>query len=303
MRRFLRKTFFAVLLFGLLAAALDALITWRSHGKQYERYADFNVINSGGSAAEVLILGNSRARYHFDPRVLSERLGARCYNLGMIGYPLLDQLGKLRYHLAHNPAPEMVIVNLDPASWEFLSRDTIGQYEQFLDDIRDPLVFNMVKDKTGFRYADLLPWARFAGYPGYVWKIVSGDTIKNCFGGFVADPIVMPPAALKQVIPPYSHMSQSFDAYLAALREHRKVYWPGVKVVFVESPYFERDRTEILPHLAGRLEAYENLVPLDMSWVHDTVLFMNRSHLNEAGAAYFSNLLADSLLARGLQPH
>ncbi len=297
MKPFLIKTLVAALLLGIVATGLDAVLTWRSLGRQFERYADFNVIRAGRSSADLIVLGNSRARYHYDSRIISERTGLSCYNLGIIGYPIVEQLGKLQYHLSHNPPPKAIIINLDPASWEELSRDTIGRYEQFLDDIRDPIVLGMIKDKVGFRYMDLLPWARFAGYPGYVWKITLNDTLQNGHRGFVADPTAMSPAALAQVIPPYEHLERQFDTYLGIIKAHRQRYWPNTKVLFVESIYFERDSTPILDQLAGHPDAkMGELIRLDLSWVNDTVYFMNRTHLNERGAAHFSAILSDSLV-------
>lgn len=301
MRPFLQRTFVAAVLCALVALVLDQALRWRSAGHQYERYADLNVIRAGRSKADVLVLGNSRARYHYDTRVIGARLGRSCYNLGMIGHPILDQLGKLRYHLEHNPPPSLVIVNMDIDSWRRLERDTISQYEQFLDDIRDPVVLGLVRHKVGFKRPDVLPWARFAGFPGYVWKIAAGDTVTNVFNGFVSDTTVMPAAALKKVLPPYVHDGPRFAAYLSAIRAHRRHCWPQARIVYVESPTFEHDRVEVLPHLLPLIDArYESALPIDLSWVHDTTLFMNRTHLNHRGAAVFSRLVADSLLARGL---
>jgi hypothetical protein len=75
MRTFLRKTLVAAALCALLAILLDLGLAWRSKGNQYERYADLNVIRAGKAEAEVVVIGNSRARYHYDARVLSDRLG------------------------------------------------------------------------------------------------------------------------------------------------------------------------------------------------------------------------------------
>lgn len=300
MRAFLRKTLIAIALFAALATALDALIAWRSHGRQFERYADLNVINAGKPSPQVVVMGNSRARYHFDPRILEAALGERCYNLGMIGYPVMDQLGKLAYHLRHNTPPDLVIVNMDEASWLPLSRDTITQYEQFLDDIRDPVIFDLVRPKNGFKYTDLLPWSRFSGYPGYVWKIACGDTLLNAFNGFIADTTVMPPAALRKALLPYSHDTAAFDTYLDAIRAHRASHWPGVRIVYVESPYFQRGTNVVLPWLEGRLDTtYERALAIDLGWVGDTGLFMNRTHLNQFGAERYSRILSDSLGAHG----
>ena len=301
MRRFLLRTSLAALLFALLAVGMDAILGWCSYGKQFERYADLNVIRAGDSSADLVVIGNSRARYHYDSRVISQQLGRCCYNLGMIGYPVLDQLGKLQYHLKHNAMPRTVIVNLDPDSWYTLSRDTIIQYEQFLDDIRDPVILGMVRGKQGFRPSDPLPWARFAGYPGYVWKMITCDTVTNCHAGFVADTTVMPEAAFAKVLPPYQHDKRKFTAYLEAVRDHRDTYWPESRIVFVESPWFERQEPVILPHLLPLLDKErETALELDLSWAGDTSLFMNRTHLNAAGAARFSMLLCDSMRAAGL---
>ncbi|MBL8010444.1 MAG: hypothetical protein JNJ64_07540 [Flavobacteriales bacterium] len=299
MRPFLWKTLMAAVLCALVAVVLDLTLTWRAAGRQFERYADLHVIRAGKAAAEVVVIGNSRARYHYDARVIAARLGRPCYNLGMIGYPLLDQLGKLRYYLEHAPEPALVVVNVDAASWRPLARDTIIQYEQFLDDIRDPAVLDIVRHKTGFRPLDLLPWARYAGFPEYVLKIATLDTVTNVHAGFVASTEVLDPVRARQVTLPADALS-GLDGYLEALRAHRRRYWPHARVAFVETPFHGSDSLWILRALEPRLDrATEIVVPVDLSWTGDPTLFMNRTHLNAKGAAHFSALVADSLRAKG----
>lgn len=299
MRPFLWKTLVAAALCALLALVLDLALSWRAAGRQFERYADLNVIRAGKAAAQVVVIGNSRARYHYDARVMAQRLGRTCYNLGMIGYPVLDQLGKLQYYLEHAPEPELVVVNVDVASWRPMARDTIIQYEQFLDDIRDPAVLDIVRNKTGFRPADLLPWARYAGFPEYVLKIATLDTVTNVHAGFVASTEVLDPARARAVDVPKDALD-GLDGYLDAVRAHRSIHWPNARVAFVETPFHGSDSLWILRALAPRLDPrWETAVPVDLSWTNDPSNFMNRTHLNARGAAHFTALVADSLRAKG----
>ena len=300
MRRFLKKTLFAVLLLGAIATALDAVLSLRSRGKQFKPHADFNIINTGRARAQIVVIGDSRALYGIDPRILAAALGKRCYNLGMNGYPITEQLAKLRYSIHYNGVPELVVACMDRGCWQRLHLDTIFQYEQFLDDIRDPFVLDMVKDKVGFRPVDVLPWARFAGFPGYVASIVMDDTLSNAHDGFLADEQVMPHRALRIKVPPYRHDTANFGSYLRAIREHRARFWPHARIVYVEMPFFKRDSNVVMPHLIGQLDpAYERAFTFDLSLTDDTALFLDRTHLNGAGAQRFTRMLADSLAATG----
>jgi hypothetical protein len=300
MRRFLKKTFFAVLLLGAIATVLDSVLIVLSRGKQFKPHADFNIINTGRPRPQVVVIGDSRARYGIDPRILAKALGKRCYNLGMNGYPVTEQLAKLRYAIRYNGEPGLVVACMDRGCWQRLRLDTIFQYEQFLDDIRDPLVLDMVKDKVGFRPVDVLPWARFAGFPGYVASIAMGDTLPNAHDGFLADEQVMPAKALRVIVPPYRHDTVHFQSYLQAIRDHRLRYWPKARLVYIEMPFFRSDSDVVMPHLAGQLDpAFECAFTFDLSLADDTSLFLDRTHLNAAGAARFTTMLADSLVARG----
>ncbi len=300
MRPFLKRTLLFVLLVGAIATALDVVLIVLSRGKQFKPHTDFNIINTGQRRPQVVVIGDSRARYGIDPRILAKALGKRCYNLGMLGHPVAEQLGKLRYAIRHNGEPELVLAVMDAGSWRRLHLDTIFMYEQFLDDIRDPLVLDMVKDKVGFRPVDVLPWARFAGFPGYVATIAMGDTQPNAFNGFLADERVMSLPVTQEGFEAYQHDSANFHAYLRIIREHRSLHWPHARLVFIEAPYFQLDSDVIMPHLVGQLDTtFERAVPLDLSLVRDPALFQDRMHLNAKGAARFTAVLADSLLARG----
>lgn len=63
--------------------------------------------------AEVLVLGSSRARNHYDPEILEDSLGMTCYNAGRSGCFLVYQRAQLDLILDRY-TPKMVVLEVTP---------------------------------------------------------------------------------------------------------------------------------------------------------------------------------------------
>lgn len=62
---------------------------------------------------DIVILGSSRARNHYNPKILSDSLGLSCYNAGRSGYFLMYQSAQLQVMLSRY-TPKWVILDIVP---------------------------------------------------------------------------------------------------------------------------------------------------------------------------------------------
>ncbi len=110
----------------------------------------------GQVKADLVISGSSRAAYHYDPKVISERTGLMAYNVGRNGTKLHEQVELLRVFFARNPAPKCVIQNLDFTSLQ--RSEDITDAKQYLPWLMDEMVFNsLVKRKRYYLAYRLFP--------------------------------------------------------------------------------------------------------------------------------------------------
>jgi len=133
-RALLRLALFA-LFTALLALLVDAGIR---HGLRRVQTGSFGATNrmvAGRATAGIVVTGSSRALVHYDPRVLAAATGLPALNLGRNGSHTGLQLAVLRTHLRHNPAPNLVIHNLDLHSLATPAEiHDPGQYLPYLDE-------------------------------------------------------------------------------------------------------------------------------------------------------------------------
>lgn len=111
MGQFFKKLFVILLccyaLLWLLQVAVDAGVK-----KSSDDYTDLNRIFEGKIKDRLIIVGNSRAQAHFDPKLIEQHTKISAYNLGTPGANL--DFERIKWHslLAHHQ-PEIVVQNID----------------------------------------------------------------------------------------------------------------------------------------------------------------------------------------------
>ncbi|CDF78211.1 hypothetical protein BN863_4990 [Formosa agariphila KMM 3901] len=110
---FLKKVFVYLVVLVLFTISIQALISYRISGvnvsgnDNLELYKGFN--------ADIVFLGSSRARSHFDPKFFAKEYNLKGLNLGMQSRNELTlYLSRLKDYLSFNHAPKFIIINLDP---------------------------------------------------------------------------------------------------------------------------------------------------------------------------------------------
>ena len=121
MRKFLLKTLGFAALVLVLAFGLDLLICRGLLKMDDYRFQDYSAMIHGGMDNDILIMGNSRGKSHFDTRVIDSLSHKSSFNLGIGGYPINAQLLKYQLYREHNRKPELIIQNIDYMTVQVMS--------------------------------------------------------------------------------------------------------------------------------------------------------------------------------------
>ncbi|MBL7965282.1 MAG: hypothetical protein JNM31_15710 [Flavobacteriales bacterium] len=319
MRAFLLRCLLFALVLGAVAWALDAMLMHGIRQRRTHTLGAWNRVVQGRMDAQVLFTGSSRCLMHFDAQAIGERTGLRCWNLGMDGTQLELQLGWLRTYLAHNPAPKVIVQNVDlisltPDSGVFFP----AQYPPYLNE---PDVYRAVRsvDHTWWkdRWIPLYSFSRL-GLP-YAGLAISGllgreDTL--------TDPLVLGhekrdwpwDGTFDRFVKEHPHgITRPIDRRMVdVLRQIiRAGHEAGSHVVLVVVPellemqQFTINRTEVLAVFA-QVAREEGALFRDLSCAADLCgerrWFYNSQHLNAGGVARFTPVVADSVSVWAAQP-
>jgi hypothetical protein len=294
----LRVICILVIFTGFNAGA--GLILDRARNRCQER--ESGLINSGRKAgAEVLILGSSRAKHHFDERILADEWGVSVYNAGFSGQGvafariILEQIAK------YSP-PKTVLLDVMP-------------FEDDLDRVHalDPWYFEsdilqrMPSLDSGSNAAYVEPSAKTAllmslpllRYAGQFSRVISD---KAHFGERAffepiparKDAPAWPALQKKLAKPKYIGFEPQLEALID---EAAKV---GSQVILTFSPCFPGvDQTAILEP-AARIAAQKGVPFLEfpaggIPELNSQSYFEDYVHMNENGARLFSGYAAKTL--------
>ena len=135
----------------------------------YREISKWNEIIQGGIDADILIVGSSRALVHFDPRIIEEKTGMTCYNLGLDGSKYEAQNKVLELYLEKNQKPKILIWSLDFGS--FQDFEGIYRYEQFIPFWSEPKVKEILSLNQGMDLSYLnIPIVRYFNNPAIKYR-------------------------------------------------------------------------------------------------------------------------------------
>lgn len=313
MRTFLKRLLVFLLLFGAVAVSLDMVLKEGLRRRSTGTFGVWNRVVQGRMDAEVLLLGSSRALMHFDAEAIGRRTGLRCYTIGMDGNQIGHQLPWLITHLKHNPAPRLLVQNVDLIS---LAPDTDvffpSQYPPYLNE--DAVYEDLLRtDATWWkdRWIPLYSFARFGyGYAGIAVKGLLGleDTLRDPLTlGFQRQDLPWDGTfdRFKAAHPQGVRRANTAEARLTLATLIRTAQHAGSRVVLVYTPELAEmqrlthDREGLIDTIRGIAD--EAGVPFwDFSGAdicQDRRWFYNSQHLNGAGVDRFTPMLADSIAA------
>lgn len=308
MKRFLLKTLGFAALVLVLAFGLDWLICRGLLKMDDYRFRDYSAMLKGGMDNDILILGNSRGKSHFDTRVIDSLSRKQSFNLGIGGYPINAQLLKYRLYREHNRKPALIIQNIDYMTIRVMS-DVRHQHEseQFFPLVYDKVMRKELR-KSGYGFLELnMPLYRFFGYQQVIKNgLMEALHIKHysrpSYKGFLPEKGQWNGSELARMKPENVVLSEEgkalFEDYLTQCRAD------SIQVVLVNSPLYAGAQEKLLGYDDARVY-FEQVADeygclyldyTDTPVCQDTGNFVVSVHLNARAAREFSETLMKELI-------
>lgn len=308
MKRFLLKTILFAACVYVLALCLDILICKGLLKMDDYRFQDYREMLKGGMDNEVLIIGNSRGKSHFDTAVIDSISGHSSFNIGIGGYPINVQLAKYQLYKEHNVKPRIIIQNIDYSTINIF-QDIRGQHEseQFFPLVYD-LAMRKILRELGYSILDLnLPLYRMFGYQQVIKNgLFEASHLKHysarqSYKGFLPENSPWDGSELGKMEPTQVVLSKNakdyFEQFLSQCRKD------SVQVILVNSPMYYGAQEKLIGYNEAN-EYFEQVanqfgfIYLDYTntpMCRDTSYFCVSVHLNSRAARKFSEILCNDL--------
>ena len=308
MNKFLLKFLVFALLVFVLALGLDWLICRGLLRMDDYRFQDYRAMLEGGMDNDILIMGNSRGKSHFDTRVIDSLSQKHSFNIGIGGYPINAQLLKYQLYREHNRKPDLIIQNVDYSTIRVMS-DIRNQHEseQFFPLVYDKTMRKQLRE-NGYGFGELnLPLYRLFGYQQAIKNgLLEALHIKHysshpSYKGFLAEKGRWNGTELERMKPEQVDLSEEgralFEKYLAQCRAD------SIQVVLVNSPMYAEAQKKLIGY--GDARAYFEKVAEEYGCLYldytdapvclDTANFVVSVHLNARAAREFTETLIEDL--------
>ncbi len=243
--------------------------------------------------ADVLVFGSSRARRHYDTRILRDSLGMSCFNCG---YNSMG-IGFFKFRLKQildRYTPKLIIYDITPM-YDLMVSDArkvnnLRMKPYFFDDTAYAMV----------RRNDFKEWIKYHSatyrYHDAIKDYKADSRSKETFYDGYA------PLNGTQKIEVKRHAGMTPDPAKARLLEELMsvCLQRGVKLVFVLSPYYCNDMADPADDLRKLSARYG--VPVidhfcDSRFISDSTLYWDAAHMNSEGAARFTRCIISEIKA------
>jgi len=308
MRQFLKATILLLTILFIINGIIDNYV---SNLLQYNRgplYVTWNDITKRTIDANLIVMGNSRAAWQYDPKIIDSVLHTDSYVLGFPGSGMNQQVIKYRiYDNYQSCKPKYIIINVDyvgTLTW------TNGFYrEQFFPFMTIPYIHRQIKEVETFSFAELyFPVYRYTTYKG-LWTLIREESQvvdRDIYNGYSPKDRDWDGQEFK-MMESYHFVTDSrsvamFDEFLQA----RKM--EDIKVIFCFAPIYigltdKVDNLEEAYQVFNMFADKYRIPVLDYTYSElsrDTTFFFNAIHLNKKGAEVFTTKLCHDLDSLGL---
>lgn len=165
MKLFITKVLLYAVASFFLAAAMDKAICSGLLKMDDYRFQDYAAMLKGGMENDILIMGDSRGKSHYDTALIDSLENVSSFCIGAGGYPLDVQLMKYHLYREHNQKPSLIVQDIDYSCMRNLT-DIRHQHqsEQFFPLVYDRIMRGELKN-LGYGFGELnIPMFRMYGY-------------------------------------------------------------------------------------------------------------------------------------------
>lgn len=309
MRLFIKNILVFTLFTVVLLTAWGMIIDKGLRKTRYFYYSQWNDIYDNDLDTDIIILGSSRAKAHYNPQVLDSILSIRSYNLGMNGYGTTMLRCRYDVFMANNKVPRFAIVDIDDL---FLGKRTeLYQKEQFAPYLKDSIIMKTVAQHEGYEWFDFYnPFTKYI-FQKEAWigikELIGIHTNFDGYKGFFAEPsLTMDTCELKKIKEEHSEGIQSkldegeMQVFKQMIIDMKK---RNIMPILVYSPIYSKT-ISLYNNLNDAITFYQDLakeydIPylfyLDNTMCNSYQNFKDWQHLNKKGADVFSTQLANDL--------
>ena len=316
MRRFLIKCVIFATAVLLLAAVLDYILCRGLLKMEDYRFQDYKAMLDGGMDNDILIMGNSRGKSHFNTFIIDSVLNVSSFCIGIGGYPINAQVSKYNIYRSHNNKPRLIIQNIDYS--------TINIFNSVLHEHQSEQFFPLVYDvqgrkelkKLGYGFLDLnIPLYRFLGYQQVIKNgLLEGLNLKHyisrpAYKGFRAEEGRWNGRVLAAM--PTQHVLLSPKGKTVMENYLNRCRADSIPVVLVYSPMFQGGQ-EKLNDLDSARDYFKKLALeygctyldyLDCSDIcKDSSNFCSSVHMNERATKVFTKIFCKDLIDLSIYP-
>ena len=308
MKRFLTRVILFLSIVWVLAWSMDWMICRGLLEMDDYRFQDYSAMLKGGLENEVLIMGNSRGKSHYDTYMIDSLMNTDSFCIGCGGYPLNVQLLKYRLYREHNGKPRIIIQELDYGTPRVVN-DVRHQHqsEQFFPLIYDRTGRRELR-KVGYGFGELnLPLYRMYGYQQVIKNgIIEFMGLKHhvsrpAYKGHRPEEGDWDGTELQKMEPSPVSLSEEGKALLQEYLSECRA--DSIQVVLVYSPMYMGAQEKLLDLKELRFVFNEiareygcvYLDYLDCPICEDTCNFSVSVHMNATAEKEFTRMLCDTL--------
>ncbi|MCM1005295.1 MAG: SGNH/GDSL hydrolase family protein [Prevotella sp.] len=243
--------------------------------------------------ADVLVFGSSRARRHYDTRILTDSLGMSAFNCGYNSMGIEFFYPRLKQILSRH-TPKMIIYDITPLYDVMQSNSKNVNILRLKPYFHDPIVSDAIME------FDVKEWIKLHSatyrFHGEMKQYMADqDNTEKFFNGYA--PLN---GTLKIDFQPHAKMVPD-SAKLIKVEQFIKLCKQNkIDLYFVISPYFNNDMGDQSAELRNITSRYN--VPVldhfnDAAYLSDTTLYWDASHLNSKGAEALTRQITGEILA------
>jgi hypothetical protein len=312
----MRKKLIKILVFIFILVAFDQVAGYMLRKMFFNQKSgnDFSLTYSFFHCnADLLIFGDSRAKHHYDTRVFADTLKMSCFNSGIGGHSILLTYAKIAVMLKRY-SPKIIIIELHPASFEYNASNferlsILLPYYHILPQLRSLILlrnpFERFKLLSGIYpfNSNVISIIRF-NIINFVNPFTQRPRID--FNGYVplantqmkrTTSDLNSKKALSAIIDTAVIDKNLLNALKSIIHLCRK---KSIHLIFVNSPFFHNPGDQPAP-LSKTAKQVLSLIHHEKTEFYDfnfeptfvgrLDLFADEAHLNEKGAAIFTQFL------------
>lgn len=305
----LRLVVFLLVIYSLdlmIGSVLEFLFFKQKTGPNYQIIESITT-----NRADLVVLGNSRAQHHYNPRIISKKTGFSSVNAGLNGgygvYLPTFQVDEI----SNNYKPKAIIVEIDPNALGFWK----GNYDRltvllpFIDRYPNAIDYILLRDN----YQKVKLYSKSYRYNSLIYNELMYSLFANKFNHVKSFIPISKKLSSKDSIASVNKirnmssptMDINMEIILKKLINIAK--YKNIKLIFVNSPIYNNTLNDNYS-IAGKKAIQimnDNKISFwdysnDTSFFNKYYLFSDRLHLNNKGAELYSNIIAERLVAEGI---